>query len=73
MATPNWITTDEAVELSGYHLVHLRRLLRDGQVKAEKKGGSWWIDRDALLLFIDECKKSSDSRRGSAMLKKRSK
>ena len=33
----NWITTTEAAELSGYHPVYLRRLIRGGVIAAEKK------------------------------------
>jgi hypothetical protein len=35
---PHWITTEEASQISGYHVVYLRHLIRSGQVKAEKKG-----------------------------------
>jgi hypothetical protein len=38
---PNWISTDESVDISGYHIVHLSCLIRSGQGKAEKKGGAW--------------------------------
>ena len=41
---PEWITTEEAAELSGYHPEYVRRLARRGKIGAEKKGRDWWID-----------------------------
>ena len=61
---PHWISTDEAVEISGYNCAHLRRLLRSGQVRAEEKGGAWWVDCDALKSFVAETAESPDGRRG---------
>ncbi len=59
-----WISTEEAVGLSGYDPGHLLRLFRAGQVKAVKKGGAWWVDRKALERFLQETRKSADRRRG---------
>lgn len=49
----NWITTGEAVELTGYHPEYLRDLLRRGEILAEKVGRSWLVNRDALLEYRD--------------------
>jgi excisionase family DNA binding protein len=68
---PIWIDTDEAARLSGYHLVHLRRLIRGGEIIATKKGGAWWVDRQALERFLSEITKSNDRRRGGRSRKKR--
>ena len=61
---PDWITTTEATELSGYHPDHLRELIRDGKIYAEKKGNAWWVDRKSLLEYVRAANKSGDKRRG---------
>ena len=60
----DWITTDEATDLSGYHVVHLRRLIHAGKVHAEKKGGQWWVDCASLRKFLHDTAQSPDGRRG---------
>jgi excisionase family DNA binding protein len=42
-----WITTKEAAELTGYHAVHIRRLLREGTIEGRKFGRDWMIDRES--------------------------
>ena len=59
-----WITSAEAAELSGYHPEHLRRLVREGRIKARKFGIVWQIDRKSLLAYLEEAEKSDDRRRG---------
>ena len=60
----DWITTDEAAELSGYNVEYVRRLIRDGKIAAEKKGGQFWIQRQVLLEYIEAAKESVDKRHG---------
>ena len=50
---PEWITTEEAAEISGYHPEHVRWLARGGKIGAEKKGRDWWIDRDKLREYLE--------------------
>jgi excisionase family DNA binding protein len=38
------LTTQEAAEALGYHIVHLRRLLREGKVKGSRFHQAWMID-----------------------------
>ena len=59
-----WITTDEAVDLTGYNLEYLRRLARTGKVKAKLLGRVWQIDRDSLLSYLDSSQHSDDKRFG---------
>ena len=33
-----WLTTAEVAELSGYHVIYLRQLIRDSNIKARKFG-----------------------------------
>ncbi len=65
----DWITTSEAVDISGYHPDHLRRLIRAGLVRARKFGIVWQVDRASLLVYKRAAEKSGDNRRGA---KKRS-
>ncbi len=64
MAT-DWITTTEAAELSGYHSEHLRELIREGKIKAQKFGIVWQISRKSLLAYVKAAEKSVDKRRGA--------
>ena len=60
----DWITTREAVELSGYHPDHLRRLIREGTISARKFGIVWQVSRQSLLDYLKEARDSTDKRRG---------
>ena len=52
-----WITTTEAVELSGYHPVYLRQLLLSGKVTGEKWARSWRVSRSSLLAHVRRAEK----------------
>ena len=56
-AKPEWITTREAAEISGYHADHVRELLRAGKVEARKFGEVWQIDRGSLLAYVHNVEK----------------
>jgi excisionase family DNA binding protein len=60
----DWISVEEAAELSGYSEEQLRRLIREKQVTADKKGGRWWVDQKSLLSYLKASKQSPDKRRG---------
>ena len=45
-----WITTTEAVELTGYHIEYVRELARSGRVEARKVGARAWLVNKADLL-----------------------
>lgn len=62
--TDDWITTREAVELSGYHPDHLRRLIRAGDIEARKFGIVWQVSRQSLLSYLKDAQGSTDKRRG---------
>jgi hypothetical protein len=61
---PDWISVDEADDVSGYNTEYLRRLVRSKQIKAEKKGRDWWVDHASLLAYIQSASTSGDKRRG---------
>ena len=48
----DWITTREAMRLSGYHLDHVRRLIRSGEVKGRKFLIVWQVSRSSLLAYL---------------------
>lgn len=54
---PDWITTAEAVKLSGYHIERLRELAREDKIKAQKWGIQWQISRSSLLDYLKNIEK----------------
>lgn len=59
-----WITTQQAADLSGYHVNYLRKLIRAGAIKARKVSIVWLIERQSLLDYMALAAESSDKRRG---------
>ncbi len=60
----DWITTTEAVALTGYHPDYLRDLIQEGKIKARKFGQVWQVNRKSLLAYVQAAEKSQDRRRG---------
>ncbi len=60
----DWITTQEAAELSGYHPTYLRWLIRQGEIPARKFGPLWLVHRQSLLDYMTQAEQSDDGRRG---------
>lgn len=60
-----WITTTEAIEISGYHRVYLYDLIRAKKVKARKFGTLWQVDHDSLLAYVNAASESDDRRHGA--------
>jgi hypothetical protein len=50
---PEWITTEEAADLSGYDAQHVRRLARLGRIGTVKKGHDWWVDHDVFRAYLE--------------------
>ena len=57
-----WLTTEQAAELSGYHIVHIRRLLRAGEIEGRKWGQAWQVSHTSLLKYIEKIEKSGEKR-----------
>ncbi len=53
---PEWITAEEAAELSGYQPEYVRRLARQGKIGAAKKGRDWWVDREVFRAYLEAMK-----------------
>ena len=60
----SWITTEEAVSLSGYNLPHLRRLIREDKIQGQKFGRTWMVNKDSLIDYLEKAKQSGDKRWG---------
>jgi len=60
----DWLTTQEAAELSGYHPTYLRLLIRHGYIPARKFGPLWQVNRGGLEAYLKAAEKSGDKRRG---------
>lgn len=48
-----WITTQEAAELTGYAAAYFRQLIRAGRLVARKRGRDWFIDRAEVLAYAE--------------------
>lgn len=46
-----WVTTSEAADLTGYSIQYVRRLVRNGRVRAQKWVRDWMVDKEALLAY----------------------
>lgn len=58
-----WLTTSDAAAIGGYHLEHIRRLIRSGVVAARKWGRDWQVSRASLLAYIER-QEAEGARRG---------
>jgi hypothetical protein len=58
----DWITTAEAVDLSGYNPRHIQRLLRTGAIKGQKWGQQWQVSRASLLAYVRKVEKMGAKR-----------
>jgi hypothetical protein len=68
---PDWMTTQEAAEHSGYDVEHVRRLARQGKsrrhsygIGAVKKGRDWWIDVEQFTAYVNAMIENEDGRAG---------
>lgn len=64
MEYDEWITVQEAADLSGYHPEYLRLLIREGKLDARKFGSVWAINKKGLLSYRMIAEKSYDGRQG---------
>jgi excisionase family DNA binding protein len=51
-----WITTQEAADLTGYNLGYVRQIIWRGIIVAEKKGRDWWVDKASVGAYADAMK-----------------
>ena len=65
----DWITTYEAVQVSGYELDYIRKLVRANKIVGRKWGQSWQVSRESLLEFLTS-KQQQGEKRGRKPLRK---
>ena len=53
-ALNDWLTTEEAAHLSGYHIEHVRRLIRAGVIGAKKWGRDWMVNRQSMVEYLKQ-------------------
>ena len=58
----NLISVNEAAKITGYHPEHIRRLIREGKIKAEKYISVWLVDRYSLYRYISKMEKMGNKR-----------
>jgi excisionase family DNA binding protein len=52
-----WITTQQAADLTGYSRKHIIRLVESGKVKGQRFGDVWQIDRRSLMAYVKAAEK----------------
>ena len=70
MADDEWLTIQQAAQLSGYHAEYLRIIVREGRLIAHKFGPVWAISKKSLLSYLQTAEKSDDRRQGPKIIKK---
>jgi excisionase family DNA binding protein len=45
---PDYLTVEETAEVLGYHAAYIRKMARNGKLRADKKGGMWLVHREAV-------------------------
>ncbi len=51
IAAPEWLTVQEACDLSGHDVETVQWLIRDGAVEARYEDGRWLIEKASLREF----------------------
>jgi excisionase family DNA binding protein len=60
----DWITTNEAADLSGYHPDYIRKLLQGGKLNGRKFGPVWQVSKQSLLAYVARAEQADDKRLG---------
>jgi excisionase family DNA binding protein len=62
----DFVTTEEAARILQFHVEHVRRLLREGDLKGEKIGTAWLVLKKSVEDYQEQNKDLSkfDPRRG---------
>lgn len=55
----DWITTEEAAELTGYRMEYVRQLAREKKVDSKKFGHAVMISRESIMNHKEEVEKKS--------------
>ena len=52
-----WITTAEAAELTGYTARYIRKALKRGILKGQKRGRDWFVSKAQVEAYAKEMQK----------------
>ncbi len=58
----DWLTTYEAVQISGYELDYIRKLVRANKIVGRKWGQSWQVSRKSLEQFLKDREQQGEKR-----------
>lgn len=63
----DYMSTDEAAQKLGFHVAHIRRMLREKDLEGLKVGITWLVSRKSLEQYLKETEGLSkfDPRRGN--------
>jgi len=64
MINPGWLSVEDASRLTGYHPEHIRRLIRQGAIRAQLVGLMYFINLGSLREYLEEGKRTNDGRFG---------
>lgn len=57
-----WITTDEAAQISGYHPDYVRKLLQSKKVIGRKFGPTWQVDKQDFQFYLSQMNEQGKKR-----------
>jgi len=57
-----WLTVNEAAELSGYNPEYITRLIRQGMITARKFSIVWMVNKESLLSYKAQAQASGEKR-----------
>jgi excisionase family DNA binding protein len=47
----DYMTTEEAAKALGFHVIHIRKMVREGKLKGEKLGPGWLVLRTSVAEY----------------------
>lgn len=50
----DYMTTNEAAEQLGYHVEHVRRMIREGDIKGQKVGNMWFVFKPSVSEYKEK-------------------
>jgi excisionase family DNA binding protein len=59
---PEWLTTIEACEISGYTPQHVRYLIRSGKIQGRRWGRDWQVAKQSLLDYLQQSEELGQKR-----------
>jgi excisionase family DNA binding protein len=60
----DFITIEEAIQVSGYTGQYLRRMARNGRIRALKRGPFWLVELASLQAYLKAAQSTGDRRFG---------